>query len=150
MTVQLLDREQFIGRPVAEVFEFFSLARNLEELTPPWLGFEVLTPEPIEMHVGALIRYRLRVHRVPLRWVTRIERWERDKSFVDRQLRGPYRLWHHLHEFTARDGGTLVRDRVHYALPLGPLGTAAHRLFVQRDLQRIFAFRDEAVQRLIG
>ncbi|MDQ6606574.1 MAG: SRPBCC family protein [Actinomycetota bacterium] len=150
MTVQLLDREQFIGRPVAEVFEFFSLARNLEELTPPWLGFEVLTPEPIEMHVGALIRYRLRVHSVPLRWVTRIERWERDKSFVDRQLRGPYRLWHHLHEFTARDGGTLVRDRVHYALPLGPLGTAAHRLFVHRDLQRIFAFRHEAVQRLIG
>ncbi len=150
MTVELLESEQFLDRPVPEVFEFFSLARNLEQLTPPWLGFEVLTPEPIEMHVGALIDYRLRLHRVPMRWVTRIERWERDSSFVDRQLRGPYRLWHHLHEFTRRDGGTLVRDRVHYALPLGPLGTVAHRLFVRRDLERIFAFRHEAVQRLIG
>lgn len=150
MRVQLLDREQFIARPLTDVFEFFSLAHNLEQLTPPWLGFEVLTPDPIEMHVGALIDYRLRLHHVPLRWVTRIERWERDRSFVDRQLRGPYRLWHHLHEFTARDGGTLVRDRVHYALPLGPLGTVAHRLFVRRDLERIFAFRHEAVQRLIG
>ncbi len=150
MTVRLLEREQFIARPLSEVFEFFSLARNLEKLTPSWLGFEVLTPEPIEMHVGALIRYRLRVHQVPLRWVTRIERWERDKSFVDRQLTGPYLLWHHLHEFAARDGGTLVRDRVHYALPLGPLGTVAHRLFVRRDLERIFAFRHEAVQRLLG
>jgi ligand-binding SRPBCC domain-containing protein len=150
MTVQLLERAQFVERPLAEVFEFFSRARNLEMLTPPWLGFEVLTPEPIEMHVGALIDYRLRVHRVPLRWVTRIERWERDSSFVDRQLRGPYRLWHHLHEFSARDGGTLVRDRVHYALPLGPLGTVAHRLLVRRDIERIFAFRHEAVERLIG
>ena len=150
MTVQLLERQQFLDRPVPEVFEFFSRAHNLEALTPPWLGFQVLTPEPIEMHVGALIRYRLRVHRVPLRWVTRIERWERDKSFVDRQLKGPYRLWHHLHEFTARDGGTLVRDRVNYALPLGPLGTVAHRLLVRRDLERIFAFRHEAVERLIG
>jgi ligand-binding SRPBCC domain-containing protein len=150
MTVELLEREQFIARPLSEVFEFFSLARNLERLTPAWLDFEVLTPEPIEMHVGALIHYRLRVHRVPLRWVTRIEHWERDKSFVDRQLRGPYRLWHHRHEFSSRDGGTLVRDCVHYALPLGPLGTVAHRLFVRRDLERIFAFRHEAVPRLIG
>jgi ligand-binding SRPBCC domain-containing protein len=150
MTVQRLDREQFLPRPLAEVFQFFARARNLEALTPSWLSFEVLTPEPIEMHVGALIDYRLRVHGVPLRWVTRIEDWDRNRSFVDRQLRGPYRLWHHRHEFAVGDGGTLVRDRIHYSLPWGPLGTLAHRLFVRHDLERIFAFRQDAVRRLIG
>jgi ligand-binding SRPBCC domain-containing protein len=85
---------------------------------------------------------------VPLRWLTRIEEWEGGRVFVDRQLRGPYRLWHHRHEFEARgDRETLVRDRVSYALPLGWLGEIARRAFVGRDLERIFDFRREAVRR---
>ena len=116
-------------------------ARNLERLTPPWLRFEVLTPEPIEMQVGTLIDYRLRVHGIPLRWTSRIEEWEPGRSFVDRQLRGPYGLWHHRHTFAADGEATIVRDTVDYALPFGPLGELAHALFVRRDLERIFAFR---------
>ncbi len=73
------------------MFDFFAAASNLEALTPPWLRFEVLTPEPIEMHPGPLIEYRLRLHGVPLRWVTQIEEWEPGGRFVDRQLAGPVR-----------------------------------------------------------
>jgi ligand-binding SRPBCC domain-containing protein len=150
VSVQHLEREQFVARPLPEVFEFFSQARNLEALTPPWMRFNVLTPEPIEMRAGTLIDYRLQVHGVPIRWTSRIENWEQDERFVDRQVRGPYKLWHHTHEFAERDGGTLVRDHVRYELPYGPLGTIAGTLFVNRDLDRIFAFRHDAVARLIA
>lgn len=150
MSERLLDREQLVPRPVDEVFEFFSAARNLERLTPLWLRFEVLTPEPIQMRAGTRIEYRLRLHGLPLRWVSRIERWEPRRAFVDRQIRGPYRLWHHTHQFEPHDGGTLVRDYVRYALPLGPLGEIAHGLVVQRDLERIFAFRHNAIAELLS
>jgi ligand-binding SRPBCC domain-containing protein len=150
MEVHLLEREQLVAAPLPDVFEFFSAARNLERITPPWLRFEVLTPEPIRMEPGTRIRYRLRLHAIPVGWVSRIDEWERDRGFVDRQVRGPYRLWHHRHDFERRDGATLVRDRVHYALPFGPLGRLAHALIVRRDLERIFDYRHAAVQRLLA
>jgi ligand-binding SRPBCC domain-containing protein len=145
MKVHLLEREQHVQAPPEEVFAFFADARNLESITPPWLGFRVLTPGPIEMRPGALIEYRLALHRIPVRWLTRIEEWTPGRSFVDAQLRGPYRLWHHTHTFSPHNGGTLVGDRVRYALPLGPLGAAAHRAFVRRDVERIFDFRRAAI-----
>lgn len=150
MSEHVLEREQFLDRPLEQVFAFFSAARNLEALTPAWLRFEVMTPEPVEMRAGTLIEYRLSVHGVPLKWVSLIEAWEHNGSFVDRQLRGPYRLWHHTHEFVALGDGTLVRDRVRYAIPLGPLGEVAHMLFVQRDLDNVFAYRRSAVTGLLG
>ena len=150
MSLHLLEREQLVPRPVDEVFAFFAQARNLERITPPWLGFEVLTPGPVDMGSGTLIAYRLRVHAVPVRWISRIEEWDSGRLFVDRQLRGPYRLWHHRHEFVASAEGTVVRDRVRYALPLGRLGELAHAAFVRRDLERIFDFRRTAVAQLLG
>jgi ligand-binding SRPBCC domain-containing protein len=150
MSVHVLEREQFVPRPVDQVFAFFAQARNLERITPPWLRFEVLTPGPIEMGPGTLIRYRLRVHAVPVRWSSRIEEWDSGRLFVDRQLRGPYRLWHHRHEFVPSAEGTVVRDRVRYALPLGRLGELAHAAFVRRDLEQIFDFRRAAVARLLA
>jgi ligand-binding SRPBCC domain-containing protein len=150
MSVHVLEREQLVAAPPEKVFAFFALARNLERLTPPWLRFAVLSPEPIEMAPGTLIEYRLRLHGLPLRWTSRIEEWEPGRAFVDRQLSGPYRLWEHRHDFSGLDGGTVVRDRVRYALPLGPLGNLAHAGFVRRDLERIFDFRREAVRRELG
>jgi ligand-binding SRPBCC domain-containing protein len=149
MRTYVLEREQIVRAPLDEVFEFFSAARNLEALTPPWLRFEVLTPEPIPMHGGTVIEYRLRLRGIPLRWVTLIDEWEPGRRFVDRQLRGPYRLWHHTHDFAEHPDGTLVRDRVRYQIPLGPLGALAHVAFVRRDLARVFDFRQAAVRRLI-
>ena len=145
MKVHLLEREQRVEYPLDEVFEFFAAARNLERLTPPWLSFAVLTPEPIDMQVGTLIDYRLRLRGIPLRWTSRIEEWEPGRSFIDRQLKGPYGLWHHRHTFETDGEATIVRDAVHYGLPLGPLGELCHALLVRRDLERIFAFRHVAV-----
>ena len=151
MRAHLLTREQVLpGRP-QDVFPFFASARNLEAITPPWLGFHVVTPEPIAMAAGTEIAYRLRLHGVPVRWLTRIEAWEPPVRFVDVQLRGPYRLWHHTHEFAPdpRDPGrTLMRDTVRYRLPLGPLGALARPL-VARDLRRIFDHRAERVRALV-
>ncbi len=146
----VLRREQRLPGTPAEVFPFFADARNLEAITPPWLGFEVVSPRPIEMRAGALIEYRLRLHGLRVAWLTRIEEFVPRERFVDMQLSGPYRLWHHTHEFRELPGGgTLMTDTVRYALPLGPLGSLAHRLLVRRDLERIFDFRARAVPALV-
>ena len=142
-----LHREQLVAAPRDATFAFFAQTRNLERITPPWLRFEVVTPEPITMRTGALIDYRLRLHGVPLRWTARIEDWQEGRTFVDRQIRGPYRLWHHRHEFASHRDGTIVRDHVHYMLPGWLLGDAAHALLVRRDLERIFDFRRAVVAR---
>jgi ligand-binding SRPBCC domain-containing protein len=146
MAVHRLERQQFLTPPPEASFPFFGDALNLEAITPPWLGFRVVTPSPISMGPGTLIEYRLKLHGVPIRWRTTIAVWDPPRRFVDVQLSGPYRMWHHTHDFEpAPDGGTLMRDTVRYALPLGPLGEMAHRLLVRRDLERIFDFREQAV-----
>jgi ligand-binding SRPBCC domain-containing protein len=145
----VLRREQLLPGAPSDVFEFYADAGNLERITPAWLAFRVVTAQPIEMRPGALIEYRLKLHRVPVRWLTRIEEWQPGERFVDVQVEGPYRLWHHTHTFEARDGGTIVRDEVRYALPLGPLGELAHHLFVRRDLERIFDFRHASVSKVM-
>ena len=137
----VLAREQLVLRPRSEVFAFFADAANLERLTPPSLKFSIQTSLPIAMRPGAVIDYRLSLFRVPFRWRTVIEVYEPGSRFMDVQATGPYALWRHLHEFVDAPGGTLVRDRVEYALPLGPLGELAHALFVRRQLEQIFDFR---------
>lgn len=149
MREHVLEREQRLPGPPERVFEFFADARKLEAITPPWLRFRVVTAGEIEMREGALIDYRLRLHGFPVRWRTRIEEWEPGRRFADVQLSGPYRLWHHTHTFERDGDATVARDRVRYALPLGPLGSLAHAAFVRRDLERIFDFRVEAVRRAL-
>lgn len=152
MRAHLLTREQIIPGPPQDVFPFFASARNLEAITPPWLAFHVVTPEPVAMGRGTEIAYRLCLHGVPVRWITRIEAWDPPSRFVDVQVRGPYRLWHHTHEFAPdpRDPDrTVMRDTVRYQLPLGPLGALA-RPFVGRDLRHIFDHRAERVRALAG
>lgn len=136
----IFEAELWLPRPRPEIFSFFSDAHNLEILTPTWLNFEVLTPAPIAMRPGARIDYRIRIHGVPVRWRTEITTWQPPYQFVDEQLRGPYKLWHHTHTFEEWEGGTVCRDRVRY-YPLG--GTLMNWLFVRRDVERIFQFRRE-------
>ena len=146
MRFHSLRREQWIPRPIGEVFAFFSDARNLEEITPPWLGLRIMTPGPIRIATGTRIRYRLRLHGIPLGWTTEIREWEPPLRFVDVQLDGPYRLWHHTHRFEPKDGGTLMTDIVRYRLPFGILGRAMHFVKVQRDVERIFTFRSQRIR----
>ena len=143
--IHVLHREQVLPGAPAEVFPFFADAQHLEAITPPILGFEIVTPEPIEMGVGTVIQYRLTLHRLPVSWLTSIQAWEPPHRFVDVQIRGPYALWHHTHTFDAHPRGTLMRDVVRYAMPFGPLGELAHRAFVARDLAAIFDFRSAAL-----
>ena len=144
MKHHLLRAELWLPQGPGEVFPFFADARNLEAITPPWVRFSIVSRQPIEMTVGTRIDYRLRVHGLPLRWRSEITGWKPPFWFVDEQRRGPYRLWIHTHEFIAKDGGTLCRDEVEYAVPGGSL---VNRLFVRQDLKRIFAYRQEAIIR---
>ncbi|HET7904187.1 MAG TPA: SRPBCC family protein [Candidatus Eisenbacteria bacterium] len=137
----------WLPRPVEEVFPFFADARNLEELTPPFLRFQVLTPPPISMAAGTRIDYRLRLHGIPIRWQSEITAWEPMRMFVDEQRRGPYRAWIHTHRFTAKDGGTLVEDEVRYDVPGGAL---VYALFVRNDVARIFAYREAKLRARFG
>ena len=147
----VLHREQRLPGAPGDVFPFFADAHNLEAITPPWLGFRVVTPAPIAMRAGALIEYRLRLHGLRLAWLTRIDEWTPGVRFVDSQLAGPYALWHHTHEFAPDGpGATVMRDTVRYALPYWPLGEVAHALLVRRDLERIFDFRSAEVARRIS
>ncbi len=132
------------------MFGFFAEAANLELITPPWLGFNLGGSETVAMGLGTMIEYRLRLRRLPLRWVSRIALWQPGRAFVDVQVRGPYRVWRHRHEFERAGDATLVHDHVEYALPLGRLGELAHAAFVERDLARIFDYRRAAVARLLG
>jgi ligand-binding SRPBCC domain-containing protein len=151
MPVHVLRREQRLPGPPEAVFPFFADARNLEAITPPLLQFRLLTPEPIQMGVGTFLQYALRLRGVPVRWDTLIQAWDPPHRFVDVQVRGPYRLWHHTHELEPLDGGTatLMRDTVRYALGFGPFGEIARRAVVERDLEAIFAFRAERVPALV-
>ena len=138
-----LETELWLPCQREQVFPFFADAANLETITPPWLKFEVLTPLPIEMRAGLRIDYRLRLCGFPLRWQSEITAWEPPCRFVDEQRRGPYRAWIHEHTFEERDGGTLAKDIVRYDL-LG--GWLANQLFVRRDVERIFRFRQATLQ----
>lgn len=114
-------------------------------LTPRSLGFEILTPSPIQMKEGTLIDYTIHLHGLPMRWCTRICRWNPPVEFIDEQLRGPYRKWVHHHTFEETDSrNTLMRDRVDYALPFPPFGDIALPL-VRAQLRGIFEFRRKAI-----
>ena len=129
------------------MFPFFADAANLQRITPPWLRFEMLTPAPVEMRVGALIDYRLRVRGIPVRWRSEITHWAPPRRFVDEQRRGPYRLWVHQHSFTEADGGTRVEDTVEYAVHLG---FVVQRFIVAPDLRSIFDYRERRLRELFG
>jgi ligand-binding SRPBCC domain-containing protein len=137
----------WLPRPLADVFEFFADARNLELLTPPWLSFQILTTAPVTMRPGAQIAYRLKLHGIPLRWDSEITVWEPPSRFVDIQRRGPYRRWEHEHRFAEHEGGTLVSDHVTYAVWGGCL---VQRLLVGPDVRRIFAYRRARLAEIFG
>jgi ligand-binding SRPBCC domain-containing protein len=149
MTTYEIHRKQWVPQPLEKVFEFFAKAENLEELTPPFLHFQI-TLAPPRMEAGARIEYKLRVHGLPIHWGTIIEEWNPPKQFVDNQAKGPYKLWHHTHRFWADNGGTWIEDTVRYALPFGPIGRIVNRVMVSRDVNAIFDYRERRVRELFG
>jgi ligand-binding SRPBCC domain-containing protein len=140
-----LERDLWVPRPLGEVFAFFSNAANLEAITPPWLHFQILDPALV-IRTGALIDYRLKLHGIPLRWQSEITRWDPPHSFVDEQRKGPYRRWVHTHTFSEERGGTRVGDSVEFEVPFAWLVGG----FVKRDVNRIFAFRQQELSKRFG
>lgn len=145
-----LEFETKLYRPLDDIFNFFSRAENLDEVTPDDLGFSILTPLPISMKVGTLIDYRITLMGVPFFWRTMISDWEPPYRFVDQQLKGPYVFWHHEHTFKQCDGYVLMTDRVHYLSPGGVLEPLVDSLFVRGQLNKMWKFRGERFAELFG
>jgi hypothetical protein len=146
----IFQNEQWIARPIDEVFAFFADAHNLEKLTPPWLGFKILSMSTDSIEQGTTIHYRLRLHGIPVHWQTDICEWKPPHSFVDEQTKGPYKRWRHTHTFEAHGSRTKVIDEVQYSLPLGVLGRIIHTLKVHGDVSRIFDYRRQRIDALFG
>ena len=127
---------QFVARSRKEVFSFFSAAENLEAITPPWLNFRILGKSTPEIRENTLIDYKLRIHGVPVRWRTKISKWNPESSFVDEQLKGPYKKWHHLHRFEEVPGGTYILDEVTYRIPGSWIGRALLYWWIRKEIGR--------------
>lgn len=142
--------EQWVPRPLEEVFAFFADAANLERITPPFLRFHVRSMSTPALQPGTEITYRLRLHGLPVSWMSRIEEWEPPYRFTDVQIRGPFRLWHHRHEFTPEQQGTRIRDTVHYRAPCAWLQRTLRLSWIDKDLEQIFSYRQQIVQNLFA
>lgn len=145
----VLERRQWLPLSLERTFGFFADPANLARITPPWLGFRILTPGPVTMAPGLRLDYRVRVLGMPVRWRSLISLYEPPHMFRDVQLSGPYRRWEHTHGFRAMSGGTLMLDRVVYELPLGPVGALVHAVLVRRRLDEIFDYRGERIAALL-
>ncbi|RYD48201.1 MAG: hypothetical protein EOP85_04045 [Verrucomicrobiaceae bacterium] len=151
MTVHTLVQEQRLPVSREEAWAFFATPRNLDAITPPDIGFVIVSQPGEDMYEGQIITYRIRIlPMVWVTWVTEIKAVHEGESFVDEQRFGPYRFWHHHHTFEDVPGGVLMRDVVHYALHFGPFGSIAHAVFVRRKLEAIFRFRREVLERRFG
>lgn len=151
MREELLVSTQDLPADREEVFRFFADPANLERLTPPWLRFRILTPAPLPSGEGAVFEYRLKVRGLSLRWRTLIEESLPGERFVDRQIAGPYALWHHTHIFeTLPGGGTRIIDRVRYRVGWGLIGRVVTALWVRKDIAAVFAYRQQVLSELFG
>ncbi len=148
--VRTLRSSIWVAAGPAEVWPFFANAHNLPRLVPPFVRFQILTPPPIAMRVGTRIDYRLSVRGLPMRWRTRIARWDPPHAFADEQERGPYKRWYHVHTFEPLDGGTVLSDHVEFEVGGGPLSPLLTRWFVLPDVLRIFRYRMQRIAELYG
>ena len=148
MKLYTLESNQFINKPIEEIFQFFSKPENLSVITPAKLGFKILSPNPIKMEVGRLIDYNIYLMGIPIHWRTLITDYEPPNMFVDQQIKGPYAMWHHTHTFHKVKGGVEIKDRVVYSIPFGFLGRLLNYLWIKRDLNNIFLHRKKVIDKL--
>ena len=148
----LLERTQHLPISLTEAWNFFSSPHNLEKITPPGMGFEVLSNSNAQKaYAGQIITYYVRpILNIKLFWMTEITHVVEEQYFVDEQRFGPYAFWHHTHFFKEVPGGVEMRDQVHYKLPFGFLGDIVHYLMVKKQLQGIFDFRYQFLEKHFG
>ncbi|MCF8253086.1 MAG: SRPBCC family protein [Bacteroidia bacterium] len=137
-----------INKPIAEVFEFFSKAENLNLLTPPIINFKILSPLPIKMFPGQIINYQIALMGIPFKWKTKISVWNPPHSFVDEQISGPYSKWHHQHIFKSVGNETEMTDIVEYRSKGWIFAPFLHWLFVDKKVNEIFAYREQQLNEI--
>jgi len=151
MKTYCIEFEQIIDLPIEDVFDFFSKPENLTLITPPRLRFDILTPTPLEMKEGQLIDYSLTIlYLFKLHWRTLITYYHKPYKFIDQQIKGPYMLWHHTHIFKEQDGGTLIKDRLKYAVPFGWLGRVVNFFYIKHDINGIFQYRHKILNNIFS
>jgi len=150
MKSHYLTTTTIIDKPIDEVFDFFSKAENLNKITPPELSFNILTPLPINMKAGTLIDYKINLKGIPMKWKTKISVWEPPYRFVDEQLKGPYVKWIHEHKFEAVGNKTKMTDTVEYLSPGWILEPLVNMIFVEKEVRKIFSYRELKLKVLFG
>ena len=147
MKIHTLERTQILNHPIEEVFDFFRSPENLGVITPRWLNFRILTPLPLVIREGTVLDYTVDWLGVPVRWTTIITSYKPPFQFVDQQVKGPYSFWHHTHTFMAKNRRTEMHDEVRYVLPFGVLGEIVHTSVVRWQLEKIFDYRANIIER---
>jgi len=144
--------EQLFHASVAEMWSFIYAPKNLKEITPDYMGFEITTPCLSEkMYAGMIISYKVSpVLNFKVDWVTEITHVKDNEFFVDEQRIGPYKLWHHQHHLIQMKEGVLMRDIVTYQPPFGILGALANRLLISKKLNEIFNYRKVVLEKKFG
>ena len=148
MKPHILIRETVLNGSIEEVFDFFSKAENLDKITPPILGFRIITPLPVEMKKGTLIDYKIKLNGIPFNWRTEITKWDPPNCFEDTQLKGPYKMWIHEHKFIERNNKTFMTDTVRYISPGGAFEFIPHNLIVKKKVDFIFDYRQKIFDEL--
>ena len=143
-----IEYHQLINHPIDKVFMFFSKPENLEIITPENLHFKILTPSPVKMSEGSLIDYKISLMGMPFYWKTIITHYDPPNSFIDKQIKGPYSNWIHTHKFIQKEHGTVISDRVNYSIPLGFLGKIIHALWIKKELENIFIYRQKQITQI--
>lgn len=152
MMIHNLYREQQLSCDIKTAWDFFSSAKNLEKITPKDMNFEVLTKlQQDEIYEGMMIDYHVSpILGIRMDWQTLITHVSHQKSFIDFQNKGPYKLWKHHHEFIENENGVLMKDSVDYELPMGFLGELAHKIFIKKKLEFIFDYRREVLEKMFN
>ena len=149
--VYSLQKIQFIPEKIEKVWDFFSSPKNLKDITPPHLGFNILSDNEDKMYAGQIVEYIVKpLLGIPLYWMTEITHVEPMKYFIDEQRFGPYSFWHHQHHFKEVHNGIEMTDIVHYKIPFWFLGDVANSLIVKNQLKKIFDFRKEVTDKTFG
>ncbi len=152
MNIYTLQKTTYMPISIEQAWDFFSLASNLEKITPKELDFRIIAkPDVPRIFSGMRIQYKVRpLLNIAVKWETEILEVDAPFKFMDKQLKGPYAMWEHTHLFEEVPGGVKMTDTVSYALPLGWLGLFMHNIVVKKKLEEIFTYREKVVKDLFG
>lgn len=152
MAFYQFQKEQKINASIEEIWDFISSPGNLKEITPDYMGFNIISKNNSEkMYEGMIISYLVSpILGLKTKWVTEITHVRDKKYFVDEQRVGPYSLWHHQHIIEPIANGVLMKDIVSYEPPFGFLGAIANTLMIKGKLNEIFDYRTKAIEKRYG